>query len=244
MPLAGKGAVIVWNDIAPELRDEFFEWHPRQHMPERLALPGFLRGRRCIAVDATVEFLTLYEVESLDVLDSEIYRTRLANPADWSLKVMPGFRNNVRGGCRVEYTGGTVMGGFVSTIRIETDDQTRAAMIDTIRRALPAALQHPRVTGAHLLVNDGGLSGGQVGMRQGRVITQPDVTIVIEGSTADGVRAIGARLFADDELVGAGARPAIVRDLYQLEYSLQRIEGVPAVVPSRATSFAGIAMER
>src|SRR4051794_20550815 len=101
MALAGSGAVIVWNDITPEGRDEFFEWHPRQHMPERLNLPGFNRGRRCVAVDARVEFLTLYEVDRVEALDSDVYRARLSNPAAWSLKVMPHFRNNVRGGCRV-----------------------------------------------------------------------------------------------------------------------------------------------
>ncbi len=92
MALAGRGAVIVWNDITPEGRDDFFEWHARQHMPERINLPGFNRGRRCVAAAASVEFLTLYEVDDVNVLDSEVYRTRLANPTPWSLKVMPHFR--------------------------------------------------------------------------------------------------------------------------------------------------------
>jgi hypothetical protein len=238
MALAGKGAVIVWNDIAPELREEFFEWHPRQHMPERLGLPGFLRGRRCIAIDSTVEWLTLYEVRGLDVLDSDIYRTRLANPTEWSLKVMPGFRNNVRGGCRVEFTGGPVMGGFIQTIRVETDAGRRPSLIEALQRELPRVLERPRVLGAHLLVNDPGLSGGQVGARQGRVITQPDVVIVLEGSTVDGVRAIADSAFDDPALTALGAKPSIIRDLFQLEYSLQAIEGVDRVAPSTATGFA------
>ena len=237
MALAGQGTVIVWNDIAPELRDEFFEWHPRQHMPERLSLPGFLRGRRCIAIDASVEFLTLYEVSGLDVLDSATYRTRLANPAEWSLRVMPGFRNNVRGGCRVEWSGGHVMGGFVLTVRMTTGDARRARLLEALKPRLAQALDRPRVTGAHLCVNDPGLSGGQVGARQGRFISQPDTVIVLEGSTSDGVRAAGDALFADATLVAAGADAALQRDLYQLEYSLQNLAGVRNDPPSTATAF-------
>ena len=57
--LAGGGAVVIWNGIRPELREDFFEWHPREHMVERLSIPGFLRGRRCIALDGATEFLTV-----------------------------------------------------------------------------------------------------------------------------------------------------------------------------------------
>ena len=49
MSLAGTGAVAIWHDIAPEGRAEFYAWHGRQHMPERAAIPGFIRGRRYVA---------------------------------------------------------------------------------------------------------------------------------------------------------------------------------------------------
>lgn len=230
--------MIVWNDIAPEGREAFFEWHARQHMPERLNLPGFLRGRRCIAVDATVEFLTLYEVADLGVLDSEIYRTRLANPTAWSAAVMPHFRNNVRGGCRVRYTEGPVMGGFVLTLRISADDAVRERLVERlIAEVMPSILPSARATGAHLLVNDPTLSGGQVGARQGRFITQPDVVALVEGSTAQGVSAIGQQFLEDERLVALGARPQIERGLYQLEYSLQKLDGVAVPQPSTANGW-------
>ena len=50
MSLAGSGAVCIWHDIEPEATDEFYQWHNREHMPERVGIPGFLRGRRYIAV--------------------------------------------------------------------------------------------------------------------------------------------------------------------------------------------------
>ena len=52
MSLAGEGAVAIWHDIAPEGRGEFYAWHGHEHMPERAAIPGFLRGRRYVAIMA------------------------------------------------------------------------------------------------------------------------------------------------------------------------------------------------
>ena len=45
MALSGEGAICIWNDITDEGRDEFYAWHLAEHMPERVGIPGFLRGR-------------------------------------------------------------------------------------------------------------------------------------------------------------------------------------------------------
>jgi len=50
MSLAGKGAVSIWHDIAPQGRSEFYAWHGTEHMPERAGIPNFLRGRRYVAI--------------------------------------------------------------------------------------------------------------------------------------------------------------------------------------------------
>ena len=64
MGLAGSGAVAIWHDIAPEGRAEFYALHGREHMPERVGIPGFLRGRRYIAAHGIPEFFNLYETAS------------------------------------------------------------------------------------------------------------------------------------------------------------------------------------
>jgi hypothetical protein len=50
MSLAGTGVVAIWHDLLPEAKNEFYEWHNREHMPERAGIPGFRRGRRFIAL--------------------------------------------------------------------------------------------------------------------------------------------------------------------------------------------------
>src|SRR5712675_2175888 len=84
MSLAGQGVVAIWNDITPEGRAEFFAWHNREHMPERVGIPGFRRGRRYIALAGAPEFFTLYETDSPEVLAGSDYLNRLNHPTPWT----------------------------------------------------------------------------------------------------------------------------------------------------------------
>ena len=47
--MLGRAAVAMWWDVPPEVRAEWEDWHSHEHMPERLGIPGFLRGTRWIA---------------------------------------------------------------------------------------------------------------------------------------------------------------------------------------------------
>lgn len=224
MALAGTGLVAIWNDILPDLREDFFEWHPREHMVERLGIPGFLRGRRYAAIDQGVEFLTLYEVTSTDVLVSDVYKERLTQPTPWSTKTLPGFFNNERGACQIEFSEGYAMGGFVLTLRFEAEEGREAALVETLNKeVMPGMINTPRVTGIHLVKNDVSLTAGNAGNQRGRVITLPHLIVLIEGSTADGVRAAGEKFLGNARLVELGAKAEIIRGLYQLEYSIQNL---------------------
>lgn len=224
MVLAGEALIAIWNDITPEMREDFFEWHPREHMVERLGITGFIRGRRYIAVDAQVEFLTLYEVANSDVLVSDTYKTRLTNPTPWSTKTLPAFRNNVRGGCQIHYSQGYAMGGFIKTIRIRAQEGEKASLIKHIvNNMLPGLIDVPRITGVHFVENDTALTGGNSGNQRGRVIQLPDLILLIEGSGEEGVRNACAQYLPEDALVRAGAEDEVINGLYQLEYSIQNL---------------------
>jgi hypothetical protein len=227
MALAGTGLVAIWNDIKPELREDFFEWHPREHMVERLGIPGFLRGRRYIAADGGVEFLTLYELTSTDVLLSDVYKTRLTNPTPWSTKTLPGFCNNERGACQIEFSDSYAMGGAMLTLRFEAEEGREDALVAALKHdVLPGIINTPRVTGVHLVKNDVALTGGNAGNQRGRIITLPHLIVMVEGSGVEGVKAAGDLLLPNTRLVELGAKAKITRELYQLEYSIQNLAGV------------------
>jgi hypothetical protein len=131
MPLKGNGFMIVWHDIKTESEPDYHLWHTREHMPERLGVPGFLRGRR--GVDWNLgkhRYLTLYEGESLETFGSPDYLQRLNNPTPWTLKNQPAFYNFVRSACDIAATVGRGVGGAMLTIRVPFGDTGEAGFRD------------------------------------------------------------------------------------------------------------------
>jgi hypothetical protein len=96
MGLLGKGVLAIWNGIAPEAEEDFVAWHVREHIPERVALSGFLRGRRYVALDGFPKYFNFYETTTADDLSSAAYRARLDAPTDWTRKVVAQFRDTLR----------------------------------------------------------------------------------------------------------------------------------------------------
>ena len=77
MPLAGQGVLAIWNGIEDEAEADFVAWHVREHIPERVAVPGFLRGRRYVAEVGAPKYFNFYETESPEALISPAYLQRL-----------------------------------------------------------------------------------------------------------------------------------------------------------------------
>src|SRR5688572_13406760 len=95
--LAGQAVMINWSDVAPEHRPAYYEWHSREHMVGRVAIPGFRRGRRYIKAAARRDFLVLYEVADLSVLTGTDYLARANAPSPLTQRTTPFVRNSVRG---------------------------------------------------------------------------------------------------------------------------------------------------
>ena len=94
------GILAVWNDIAPEGYEHFERWYNREHLQERVGVPGFRFGRRYEVVSAATAASsrsTRWTVP--DVLTSAAYLQRLENPTPWTQKTMQSFRNMVRTVC-------------------------------------------------------------------------------------------------------------------------------------------------
>src|SRR5262245_46328062 len=64
------GILAIWNDCRAGRGAEFDAWFQGEHLLERLAVPGFLLGRRHQAISGNSGYFNFYLVESPDVLTS------------------------------------------------------------------------------------------------------------------------------------------------------------------------------
>jgi hypothetical protein len=222
MSLAGLGAVCIWHDLLPEARDDFHQWHNREHMPERVGIPGFRRGRRYVAVAGAPEYFNLYEADSAEVLGGQDYLNRLNAPTEWTRQVVPSFRNVSRSICRVVHTHGVGQGAFMLTQRFDVSQSDRSQVVKALRqRLLPPLSDNKGIAGVHLCLADESISKVETAEKKARADTTqvPTWIILIEGNSSADVQASGAALSQElQPLLNATDAP-ILTSVYQLEFS-------------------------
>ncbi len=221
MSLAGKGAVAIWHDIAPEGRDAFYEWHGREHMPERLGIPGFVRGRRYVAVAGAPEFFNLYETVSRFTVTGADYLARLNAPTSWTVATVPHFHNVARSLCEVAASFGDGQGGLVATLRYEVPNASAGRhRARIVQQFLPELAAAPGIAGCHLLVADAAASAVVTAEKRLRAENNvvPRWIVLVEGwGDTAAFRATCDRLPRDAAFADAEAPPAL--GVYQLQNS-------------------------
>jgi len=83
------GLLLAMLEPPEEMEDEFNDWYDTEHVPERKAIPGFITAQRFVAYEGSPKYLALYDLENIDVLNSEAYRKvgpRYFSP--WTQRIM------------------------------------------------------------------------------------------------------------------------------------------------------------
>lgn len=220
MALAGKGAIIIWNDITSEGRDQFYDWHLHEHIPERLSVPGFRRGGRYIAVapETKPEFLTLYEIDDPSIATSAPYLHRLNHPTDWTKRATAHFRSTARALTEVVRSEGEGPGGIAGTVRFDGTRDATAALerVKTNASAMAELARMPRITGAHLCLTNSAASAAKTVESENRpdILAAPVGVVLIEGCDRAAVQAAVTQLLKTCQIDGAPVQIG----LYALEH--------------------------
>jgi hypothetical protein len=112
------GILAIFNDCRAGREAEFEAWFQGEHLLERLAVPGFLFGRRHRAISGTAGYFNYYLVETPDVLTSKPYLERLDDPTPMTRTIMSEvFVNMNRTVCRRVVRRGGFRGAFTVTAR-------------------------------------------------------------------------------------------------------------------------------
>ena len=222
MPLAGKGMLLTSMDIDPSDEVEFNRWYDREHLEERVAIPGFLEARRYVAHNGKPKYLSLYSTETFEVLDSPAYRTALANQTDWSKANIARFKNMIRAVARITISRGQGRGAALGIVRLRPADDGK----DSLRTALREKLDPQKLDGIismHLLENDPALSRPITDDPSAPNPGAGDWYVLIDGTHVDAIAAIiAARLDST-----ASKSPVVSSGIYNLMWDLARSDLPP-----------------
>jgi len=219
MALLGQAAMILSFDVAAEAIAEHDDWHSHEHLPERLAIAGFRRGSRWLALAGEPRYFVMYEVDELATLSSAPYLERLNHPSPWTSKMMTHYRGMRRGLCTVFASCGAGLGRVGLLLRFApaagSESSLRDWLVGELMPGLPAL---PGVCSAHLfasalspaMTREQGIRGND-----GAV----DWVLLVTGYARESVARLSDEALSAARLAARQAT-AITSALYQLDHAL------------------------
>jgi hypothetical protein len=223
MPLLGEAAMLLSFDVAAEAIAEHDDWHTHEHLPERLSIPGFIRGTRWVSLRGQPRYFVMYEVADLTTLNSEAYLQRLDNPTPWTSRIMTHYRGMSRGFCSVTASFGLGVGHVGLLIRFKPNAAAEAGMRTwLVGRALPQLPSRIGIGSVHLLAgvltpqmtNEQRIRGADAGV---------DWAILATGYSQDSLAELSSVDLGAPRLEEHGAM-SIHEATYRMDYSLSHDE--------------------
>ncbi len=223
MPLLGQAAMLLSFDVAPEAIAEHDDWHTHEHLPERLAIAGFIRGSRWVALRGQPRYFVMYEVAHLATLNSEAYLQRLNHPSPWTSKMMAHYRGMSRGFCSVTGSFGLGVGHVALLIRFRPPAMAEAQMrLWLVGEALAQLASRAGIGSVHLLegaltpqmTNEQRIRGADAGV---------DWAIFVTGYSQESLARLSDADLAALRLAEHGAA-GVQEAMYRMDYSLSHDE--------------------
>ena len=222
--LLGRGALVNWGGVIASGEQDYNAWHSLEHMPERLSVPGFRRGRRAVAVEGTPEtlkYFMMYEAVDAEVFVSEPYLKRLNDPTPWTQRILSIYLAPSRTVCRVVESRGWGTGGWLATLQWPTggaaipNENEARSWIEKV-----SALDG--IVGAHLLKGEPKLGQQPTTEKQFRESQgEPDRTValalLIDGLSFDQTETAMETALS---LAGDAQIPDCVATLYETQHVL------------------------
>ena len=216
MALLGSAAMLLWFDIVPEQIAEHDDWHTREHFPERVGIPGFIRAQRWVACTQGSRYFIMYEVADIGVLSSAAYLERLNNPTPWTSRMMPSYRGMVRGFCDLESSHGSVLGTTGVTLRYSAaqgrEDQLRSWLSGDL---IPDLMLRKGFASAFMLRSERAPEMTAEQRIRGRDASV-DLVLLVTGYSPELMAGLAQNELSANSLEAHGASPGITSGVFQL----------------------------
>ena len=233
MALRGKGMLVVFAEVKARHERDFNEWYNREHIDERVNLPGFRRARRYVAVKATPKYLATYECSRVGDLATPGYLARLAEQTPWSNRVTRRFTKFHRLTLAMKVDQVRGIGGGIAAVRFVPEASHRVALLRWLRdTALPQSARPAGMVGAAAGENDPEVANApltsQSRDRPRAEADHPEWLVLLEGSDAGVAGDTARRLFSLAALRRFGVTKPPLIGTYRLLYGSEPREHLPA----------------
>lgn len=226
MAMPGTGCFVAIHDLKSGREADYENWHTHEHMIERLAIPGFLRGLRYRLLGGAHGLCTIYQVESLATLTSPAYLQRLNSPTPWTTQSVPLVVDMQKTFCTVASSHGHGVGGYLGIAQLGP----RAGEAERLRgwlsgELLPELAIQAGLCGAHLLIGDEAAS--QIKAKERELRDEPakvaDWIVLIEGYDSSNVQQALSTM-SEQKAIAANGGEASADSLYSLDFALDERE--------------------
>ena len=97
----GNTVLVVTMEVDEADEAEFNEWYNEQHLPERMAISGYVSARRFKLEgdnnNNALKYLCIWEMEDGSPLQSEMYKDQITHPTELYLRVNETINARTRG---------------------------------------------------------------------------------------------------------------------------------------------------
>ena len=196
MSLLGSAVLVNWGGIIPDKEEDYNQWHSKEHMPERISLPGFLRGYRAMGIEGTNlnhKYFMMYEAKNKEVFVSKEYLERLNNPTKWTKEILSNYTSPSRTICSVISSKSIGSGNFILTVRFLDEQFNKNHDLEQLKVFISKVTEFQNITGMHFLVGDN--SFGQMNTeekkyrssqgKQDQIVSQ---ALILEGLKLDSLK--------------------------------------------------------
>lgn len=127
-----KGMLFSQMEPPAELEAEFNDWYETEHIPVRLALPGFSRAVRYKECVGGRKYLAIYEIDDLAVLESPDYNIIKTKPSERTARMLKSVKGFTRYTCTLAYDSGSrpERGRYLFAVAFDVSRERKAQLDD------------------------------------------------------------------------------------------------------------------
>lgn len=94
-----KGLLFSQMEPPPGWEDDFKDWYESEHIPARMAIPGFESAVRYAAIDGEPAYLACYFLDDLAALETPEYRRLKSEPSERTARMLRSVNGFTRYTC-------------------------------------------------------------------------------------------------------------------------------------------------